>query len=124
MGIYYLNDMKLQKVVKRNLGIYCIHSWKSTLIGFALVCIFGGCVVADNKPPSFDYCKQLEQEIQGRKHGFLAGNLAYYIGGFHGSWNLQENETISLTHPFHHDLHIEESAYSKAILPVRNTSVK
>lgn len=99
-----MNDMKLQKVVKRNLGIYCIHSWKSTLIGFALVCIFGGCVVADNKPPSFDYCKQLEQEIQGRKHGFLAGNLTYYIGGFHGSWNLQEDETIGLTHPFHHDL--------------------
>ena len=68
------------------------------------MCIFGGCVVADNKPPSFDYCKQLEQEIQGRKHGFLAGNLTYYIGGFHASWNLQEDETIGLTHPFHHDL--------------------
>ena len=31
-------------------------------------------------------CERLEQSIQGRKHGFLAGNLAYYIGGFHASW--------------------------------------
>lgn len=51
-----------------------------------------------------DYCAAIEQEIQGRKHGFLAGNITYYIGGFHGSWNLNEHETIGLTHPFHHDL--------------------
>ena len=49
-------------------------------------------------------CEKLEQSIQGRKHGFLAGNLAYYVGGFHASWELIEDETIGLTHPFHHDL--------------------
>jgi len=51
-----------------------------------------------------NYCKFLEQSIQGRKHGFLAGNLSYYVGGFHASWNLVEDETIGLTHPFYHDL--------------------
>ncbi len=49
-------------------------------------------------------CKRLEQSIQGRKHGFLAGNLTYYIGGFHASWESIEEETIGLTHPFFHDL--------------------
>jgi hypothetical protein len=49
-------------------------------------------------------CEKLEQSIQGRKHGFLAGNLSYYVGGFHASWELIEDETIGLTHPFHHDL--------------------
>lgn len=49
-------------------------------------------------------CEKLEQSIQGRKHGFLAGNLAYYVGGFHASWELMEDETIGLTHPFFHDL--------------------
>ena len=56
------------------------------------------------KPAFTDYCERLEQEIQGRKHGFLAGNLSYYVGGFHASWSLVEDETIGLTHPFHHDL--------------------
>jgi hypothetical protein len=61
-------------------------------------------VVADEKPAFTDYCQRLEQEIQGRKHGFLAGNVTYYVGGFHASWKLLEDETIGLTHPFHHDL--------------------
>ena len=56
------------------------------------------------KPPFTDYCLRLEQEVQGRKHGFLAGNVTYYVGGFHASWKPYENETIGLTHPFHHDL--------------------
>lgn len=60
--------------------------------------------LADEKPEYTDYCKQLEHEIQGRKHGFLAGNVTYYVGGFHASWNLIEDETIGLTHPIHHDL--------------------
>ncbi len=60
--------------------------------------------LADEKPVFTDYCQRLEQEIQGRKHGFLAGNVSYYIGGFHASWKLIEDETIGLTHPFHHDL--------------------
>ncbi|MGB0328200.1 MAG: glycosyl hydrolase family 65 protein [Akkermansiaceae bacterium] len=59
---------------------------------------------ADGKTAEFDYCQRLEQEIQGRKHGFLAGNTSYYVGGFHASWKLIEDETIGLTHPFHHDL--------------------
>ena len=59
---------------------------------------------ADFQPTFVDYCAMLEHEIQGRKHGFLAGNLAYYVGGFHASWKPVEDETIGLTHPFHHDL--------------------
>ncbi|MGC6441096.1 MAG: hypothetical protein ACON4H_00435 [Rubripirellula sp.] len=55
-------------------------------------------------PPFTDYCERLSQEIQGKKHGFLAGNVTYYVGGFHASWNLQEHETLGLTHPFFHDL--------------------
>ena len=51
-----------------------------------------------------NYCEFLEQSIQGKKHGFLAGNLSYYVGGFHASWKPIEDETIGLTHPFHHDL--------------------
>ena len=61
-------------------------------------------IFASEKPPFADYCQRLEQEIQGRKHGFLAGNVTYYVGGFHASWKLKEDETIGLTHPFHHDL--------------------
>ena len=59
---------------------------------------------ASEKPPFTDYCARLEQEVQGRKHGFLAGNVTYYIGGYHASWEPVEDETIGLTHPFHHDL--------------------
>ena len=61
------------------------------------------CVFAE-APPRIDYCQRLQQEIQNRKHGFLAGNLAYYVGGFHASWDLKEHETLGLTHPFYHDL--------------------
>lgn len=55
-------------------------------------------------PPYTDYCAMLSQEIQGKKHGFMAGNLTYYIGGFFPTWRHQEDETIGFTHPFHHDL--------------------
>lgn len=58
----------------------------------------------EEQPPFTDYCERLDHEIQGRKHGFLAGNVTYYVGGFHASWNPVEDETIGLTHPFHHDL--------------------
>jgi hypothetical protein len=72
------------------------------------VIILGCCAmsqaVSGEKPPFADYCQRLEHEIQGRKHGFLAGNVTYYIGGFHASWKMIEDETIGLTHPFHHDL--------------------
>ena len=42
-----------------------------------------------------------EDDIQGLKHGFLAGNKVYYMGGKN---MLFEDETLGLTHPFHHDL--------------------
>ena len=33
-------------------------------------------------PPTTDYCSMLgEDDIQGKKSGFLAGNKVYYIGG-------------------------------------------
>jgi|MEHZ01.6.fsa_nt_MEHZ011625278.1_3 hypothetical protein len=58
----------------------------------------------DIAPPWNDYCVFLQQEIQGKKHGFLAGNKTNYIGGFMPVWNQQEDETIGFTHPFHNDL--------------------
>ena len=52
-----------------------------------------------------DYCALLgEDDIQGKKHGFLAGNKVYYLGGKSDVWRKTENETIGLTHPFFHDL--------------------
>ena len=51
-----------------------------------------------------NYCEFLGQSIQGKKHGFMAGNLSYYVGGFHASWKPLEDETLGLTHPIHHDL--------------------
>lgn len=69
-----------------------------------LICLVGGNLIANERPQFVDYCQRLEQEIQGRKHGFLAGNVTYYVGGFHASWKPIEDETIGLTHPFHHDL--------------------
>ena len=74
----------------------------SAAIIFAGVC--GVPVFGNEKPAFVDYCERLEQEVQGRKHGFMAGNLTYYVGGFHASWQMVEDETIGLTHPFHHDL--------------------
>jgi hypothetical protein len=75
-------------------------AWALSLFcNFAFLSSFG-------KEPreAVDHCKRLEQSIQGKKHGFLAGNLSYYVGGFHASWEPVEDETIGLTHPFHHDL--------------------
>ena len=76
---------------------------KQVLI-FCAILVSCSDIQADEKPDFSDYCERLEHEIQGRKHGFMAGNLSYYIGGFHASWNLVEDETIGLTHPFFHDL--------------------
>jgi len=70
----------------------------------ALVLILGAGTAFGEAPPFTDYCQRLQQEIQGKKHGFLAGNVTYYVGGFHASWELKEHETLGLTHPFHHDL--------------------
>eukprot|EP00588_Corethron_pennatum_P031500 CAMPEP_0194339854 /NCGR_PEP_ID=MMETSP0171-20130528/84537_1 /TAXON_ID=218684 /ORGANISM="Corethron pennatum, Strain L29A3" /LENGTH=1003 /DNA_ID=CAMNT_0039104585 /DNA_START=124 /DNA_END=3136 /DNA_ORIENTATION=+ len=54
-------------------------------------------------PPQYtDYCDMLSQEVQGKKHAFLAGNNAYYMS--RGNWNTASDETIGLTHPFFNDL--------------------
>jgi hypothetical protein len=56
-------------------------------------------------PPRTDYCAMLgEDDIQGKKSGFLAGNQVYYVGGKYEVQSCTENETIGLTHPFYHDL--------------------
>ena len=55
-------------------------------------------------PPRVDVCDMVEQEISQKKHGFLAGNNVFYIGGYVGLWDLWENETIGLTHPWFNDL--------------------
>lgn len=77
---------------------------RSSLMTVAMCFLFGTSVAFAEAPPLSDYCQRLQQEIQGKKHGFLAGNLTYYVGGFHASWKLKEHETLGLTHPFHHDL--------------------
>jgi hypothetical protein len=75
------------------------------LATFYLLCYLGLLSPhAEEQKAEVDLCKRLEQSIQGRKHGFLAGNLSYYVGGFHASWRPIEDETLGLTHPFHHDL--------------------
>ncbi|MBI9017071.1 MAG: hypothetical protein JEZ07_07420 [Phycisphaerae bacterium] len=56
------------------------------------------------QPPYTDYNAMLSQEIQDKKHGFMAGNLTYYIGGKYNTWDKAEDETLGLTHPFYHDL--------------------
>ena len=71
---------------------------------FSLGLISSAAILAAESPPFVDYCERLQQEIQGKKHGFLAGNGTYYVGGFHASWKPVEHETLGLTHPFHHDL--------------------
>lgn len=78
--------------------------YRSSAILALLIALLVRSVAFAEAPPFSDYCQRLEQEIQGKKHGFLAGNLTYYIGGFHASWDVKEHETLGLTHPFHHDL--------------------
>lgn len=82
-------------------------------------CLLGvlSTILSAAQPPFTDYCSQLSQEIQGRKHGFLAGNRTYYVGGYHASWNIIEDETIGLTHPFHHDLRSRGVGLLKSNLP-------
>ena len=83
---------------------------KGLAVIWCLSFLAAGLSEANQKPPFTDYCQKLEQEIQGRKHGFLAGNVCYYVGGFHASWHPMEDETIGLTHPFHHDLRARGAA--------------
>jgi len=52
-----------------------------------------------------EICEMLGQDdIQGKKTGLLTGNKVYYVGGVALVWDMFENETIGLTHPFYHDL--------------------
>ncbi len=81
-----------------------MNAFSAPLISAALVILFGTSVALAEASPFPDYCQRLQQEIQGKKHGFLAGNVTYYVGGFHASWEVKEHETLGLTHPFHHDL--------------------
>jgi hypothetical protein len=78
--------------------------YRSSLVTAALALLLGTNVTLAEAPSFSDYCQRLQQEIQGKKHGFLAGNVTYYVGGFHVSWELKEHETLGLTHPFYHDL--------------------
>ncbi len=76
-----------------------------TSFNFSQVTVTGGeTPEISEQPPYTDYCEMLSQEIQGRKHAFLAGNKTYYVGGIYHSFKLHEHETIGLTHPFFHDL--------------------
>lgn len=81
-----------------------MNSLRPRLLLVALVLLQHACVALAEAPAFTDYCRRLQQEVQGKKHGFLAGNVTYYVGGFHASWDLKEHETLGLTHPFHHDL--------------------
>lgn len=76
---------------------------KITNIIVILIVLLPGNVFGQ-KAPFTDYCQMLTQEIQGKKHGFLAGNNTFYSGGERYVWNSSENETIGLTHPFFNDL--------------------
>ena len=52
-----------------------------------------------------EICDMLGQDnVQGLKSGFMAGNKVYYVGGHYNCWRKTEDETIGLTHPFYHDL--------------------
>ena len=86
------------------MGLARRQNWEKRGALFLGMLLLPWMVLGEEKPPFEDYCDRLEQEIQGRKHGFMAGNVTYYVGGFHASWKLIEDETIGLTHPFHHDL--------------------
>ena len=89
---------------RQNSSTTRIIAHRSSLITAALVLLLGTSVTLAEAPPFSDYCQRLQQDVQGKKHGFLAGNVTYYVGGFHASWELKEHETLGLTHPFHHDL--------------------
>jgi len=79
--------------------------WLAFLLAFVGVLWGGSVFAADSTLPRYvDHCEMLAQEIQGRKHAFLAGNLTYYVGGQHACWKPVEDETLGLTHPFYHDL--------------------
>ncbi|MCH2175157.1 MAG: PA14 domain-containing protein [Lentisphaeria bacterium] len=60
---------------------------------------------AASAPPYTNYSEYLQRDIQGEHHGFIAGNVMYYIAGISpAEWDSQiENETIGFTHPMVRD---------------------
>lgn len=59
---------------------------------------------AQIQPPFTDYCEMLARDIQGKAHGFMAGNLMYYVGGQTTvEWDVFEHETLGFTHPYFRD---------------------
>jgi len=59
---------------------------------------------AQTQPPYSDYCEMVARDIQGNKHGFIAGNLLYYVGGqASAEWDILEHETLGFTHGFFRD---------------------
>lgn len=71
---------------------------------FSSLFIFLTVAYGQIKPPYTDYCGMLARDIQGKAHGFLAGNLMYYIGGqTNVNWDVTEHETLGFTHPYFRD---------------------
>ena len=51
-----------------------------------------------------DYCAMLARDVLGKRHGFLAGNHLYYVGGTSDTnWRTTEHETLGFTHPMFRD---------------------
>jgi len=80
-----------------------MKAMKITLLLKCILLLFA-IAQAQIKPPYTDYCEMLARDIQGKAHGFLAGNLMYYVGGQTSvTWDVTEHETIGFTHPFFRD---------------------
>ena len=89
-------DSSTRTYVPSNLENDQVYNWRVDAIQGATTSVGADWSFATNSgddcdqltPPFTDYCEMLSQEIQGKKHGFLAGNKTYYIGGFTPSWNI------------------------------------
>ncbi|HUS90625.1 MAG TPA: PA14 domain-containing protein [Phycisphaerae bacterium] len=77
---------------------------KSASASLAAVLALAGLCRAETAPPPADYCKMLACDIAGKRHGFLAGNHLYYVGGASDvNWRTTEHETLGFTHPMFRD---------------------
>jgi len=71
---------------------------------FLTLLLFVTGILSQETPPYTDYCEILARDINGKKHGFLAGNLLYYVGGqTNGEWDITEQETLGFSHGFFRD---------------------
>ena len=75
-----------------------------------LLTLSPSCLASNPHHEPTDYCAWLgEDDIQGLKHGFLAGNNVYYVAGRLTGWGEgEDHETLGLTHPFFHDLRCQK----------------